>query len=570
MNPLSNISIKSRLRLSFGTIIAVFIASSIVIATSTLSYRTAIRSMMDNSQPKFQLLNLTLEKIILIELKISSKVSTVDSLLSEEEYNQTQKLFEEIKNNLEQFHSFPLKNFEIENVNLLKSQLQKFAQYNETVHRLWKQNQRQEAQILYVRGINPLSESMRDSIKQWMEKENETSRQSGDNADSQLTFSLYLIAILTLLSSAAGIFFSRSIIRSITSPLKKAIDLASAIENGNLNTKIQNESSDEMGELLKFLKRMEASLREIIVEARISISSSEKTSQEFSKVSKEFIATSETQASNSQNVADLIDRLSNLVEKNTSVILHSAEHLRNLEKEIQGNLISLGAVTESLNSFTMKAKESSETAIKGREKVDVVQKSLGEAKNSVRRIKETLEKIGEISNRTNMLALNASIEAARAGEHGKGFSVVAEEVSQLADHTMRNTREIKELIESTRINVELGDGEMNQFSDFFKTIQSDTSFMAQFSFKLLEDMRNQEASLNSCSTRMHTIAGNITDLENSSLENKSAYSSIQNSVQDLSKGAKLISSGSQEIASGAKLLDAQSMKVKSLMEKFIV
>ncbi|RHX83318.1 methyl-accepting chemotaxis protein [Leptospira stimsonii] len=570
MNPLSNISIKSRLRLSFGTIIAVFIASSIVIATSTLSYRTAIRSMMDNSQPKFQLLNLTLEKIILIELKISSKVSTVDSLLSEEEYNQTQKLFEEIKNNLEQFHSFPLKNFEIENVNLLKSQLQKFAQYNETVHRLWKQNQRQEAQILYVRGINPLSESMRDSIKQWMEKENETSRQSGDNADSRLTFSLYLIAILTLLSSAAGIFFSRSIIRSITSPLKKAIDLASAIENGNLNTKIQNESSDEMGELLKFLKRMEASLREIIVEARISISSSEKTSQEFSKVSKEFIATSETQASNSQNVADLIDRLSNLVEKNTSVILHSAEHLRNLEKEIQGNLISLGAVTESLNSFTMKAKESSETAIKGREKVDVVQKSLGEAKNSVRRIKETLEKIGEISNRTNMLALNASIEAARAGEHGKGFSVVAEEVSQLADHTMRNTREIKELIESTRINVELGDGEMNQFSDFFKTIQSDTSFMAQFSFKLLEDMRNQEASLNSCSTRMHTIAGNITDLENSSLENKSAYSSIQNSVQDLSKGAKLISSGSQEIASGAKLLDAQSMKVKSLMEKFIV
>ncbi|MBM9578585.1 methyl-accepting chemotaxis protein [Leptospira sp. 201903070] len=570
MNPLSNLSIKSRLRLSFGTIIAVFIASSIVIATSTLAYRKTIRSMMDNSQPKFQLLNLTLEKIILIELKISSKVSTVDSLLSEEEYNKTQKLFEELKNNLDQFRNYPLNELETENLNILKTQLDRFFQFNETIHRLWKQNQRQEAQILYVRGIHPLSESMRDTIKKWVEFENETSRRSGDDADSQLTFSLYLITILTLLSSAAGIFFSKSIIRSITLPLNKAIDLASAIENGNLNTKIEIESSDEMGELLKFLKRMESSLREIIVEARISISSSEKTSREFSKVSKEFIETSETQANNSQNVTDLIDRLSDLVEKNTSIILHSAEHLRSLEKEIQKNLISLGAVTNSLNSFTIKAKESSETAVKGREKVDVVQKSLEQAKTSVRRIKETLEKIGEISNRTNMLALNASIEAARAGEHGKGFSVVAEEVSELADLTMRNTREIKDLIESTRVNVELGDGEMSQFSDFFKTIQSDTSFMAQFSFQLLEDMRNQEASLNSCSTKMHDIAGNITDLENSSLENKSAYDSIQNSVRNLSKGAQLISSGSQEIASGAKLLDKQSMRVKSLMEKFRV
>ncbi|MBF3355460.1 methyl-accepting chemotaxis protein, partial [Leptospira borgpetersenii serovar Hardjo-bovis] len=68
MNLLGNIRIKTRLRLSFGAIIGVFILSSALIVYNTFVYRKTIRSMIENSQPKFQLMNLTLEKLILAEL----------------------------------------------------------------------------------------------------------------------------------------------------------------------------------------------------------------------------------------------------------------------------------------------------------------------------------------------------------------------------------------------------------------------------------------------------------------------------------------------------------------------
>ncbi|MDM8558671.1 methyl-accepting chemotaxis protein [Candidatus Parabeggiatoa sp. HSG14] len=88
---------------------------------------------------------------------------------------------------------------------------------------------------------------------------------------------------------------------------------------------------------------------------------------------------------------------------------------------------------------------------------------VGEAVDTMQRVRESSKKISEIINiinsiafQTNILALNAAVEAARAGEHGRGFAVVATEVRSLAQRSAESAQEVKALIEDSVSNIKAG------------------------------------------------------------------------------------------------------------------
>ncbi|MFP4252105.1 MAG: PAS domain-containing methyl-accepting chemotaxis protein [Guyparkeria sp.] len=87
-----------------------------------------------------------------------------------------------------------------------------------------------------------------------------------------------------------------------------------------------------------------------------------------------------------------------------------------------------------------------ESIVDLQETVNAIGESVEGVSNQTGAIASAAGIIDQIAQQTNLLALNAAIEAARAGEHGRGFSVVAEEVRDLASRTQESTRDIHEII----------------------------------------------------------------------------------------------------------------------------
>jgi methyl-accepting chemotaxis protein-1 (serine sensor receptor) len=241
------------------------------------------------------------------------------------------------------------------------------------------------------------------------------------------SFRLLTIGLLCAgLGLAAGIGWW--LVRSITVPLNRAVQLAQAVAAGDLTQDIDVRSNDETGKLLAALREMNTSLAGIVSGVRTATDSIATASSEIASGNMDLSARTEQQAGSLEETASSMEEL-------TSTVRQNADNAR------QANQLASSA---------------SEVAQRGGAVVSQVVDKMGAINESAYKIVEIITVIDGIAFQTNILALNAAVEAARAGEQGRGFAVVASEVRNLAQRAAGAAKEIKQLIDNSVAQVEEG------------------------------------------------------------------------------------------------------------------
>lgn len=374
-----------------------------------------------------------------------------------------------------------------------------------------------------------------------------------------------IIIGLLILISLLALFISKK----ISDPIIEATNFSKEIAAGNLNAeKIRVKGNNELSILSEALNEMQEDLRDMISQINNIALDLSSSSEELSASGEGLENSAEKVGESIEHVASGAEEQSAQTEESTAVVAELSKEIDNIDKMSKNMKTETKSVMENIEQGSV----SMDTSI---DQIESVNKNTAEVSDSIGELGVLSEEIGNIVNlingiasQTNLLALNAAIEAARAGEAGRGFSVVADEIRNLAEESSKATEKIEVLIKDIQEGVNNSVRKMDETEDVVKSSvdvieKTKLSFdkVKEVSMKLSQIIESIDLKTDKVNTKGKEVAEIINQIAAVSEESAQRSEDVASYSQDQLNSTK-------EVVRSAKSLAETADKLTETVNKF--
>lgn len=353
-------------------------------------------------------------------------------------------------------------------------------------------------------------------------------------------------------------------------PLKTLTQKIRAMADGDFTIEINPKGHDEISDIQRSVYSFVERMREIINRINAITDDLQSQADSSSSISSNLHSSSETQASSMSSLNDTVDQF-------TISISEIADSATNLSDVVSETSRDSDAVKEQIDT-TVKISKRGRTDMESvkeamdsiRESIDILVEAINKVGTASHEITGITELIGNISEETELLSLNASIEAARAGEAGKGFSVVATEIGKLAQTTAESVENIAKIVTEVDSLVDAAviqaDRSVEHITDSGQRIDIAVTTFDEI-YKCIQDV---ETGINKMVSEMETVNNVAMDVSALSEEQAASTALISDTSEKMVQQANNLASQSEQVADGAKILTETSEELNRHMSKFNV
>ncbi len=422
------------------------------------------------------------------------------------------------------------------------------------------------------------------------------------NALNEKLAKITLVAILVAISLIITLFIlSWLIAGSIIKPIKTAISKLKEISlgKGDLTKELKIRHKNEFGQLAEYFNNFVSFLRITLSNIHSETEKASRLSKHLATIAEKTSATQEEISASILHIKDKSEELDDEIRLSSRSIIDVKDNISEVVNTIynQSSSINQAAVTinglsksiddmvKIINQKQKYANQVENTAQNGEIEMRDTLNNIKDVSSSANVIMEMIGVINNIAEQTNMLAMNASIEAAHAGESGKGFSVVADEIRDLAENTTENSKKISKSLKEVTKFIKISQNSIEKTSQFFvsmvfgiKEISEGLSEIQKSMLQIkventriinqLEELVKVSKETNQYSQDMNK---NVEKIIIKSMKNLSLISiEVRNGMEEISSNISSLNQASEKIIEAGVDNNEYINEIKDLLDNFII